>query len=153
MAETHVWSSKFQWRIQISLLLFVKWYLEYLDDLTEMPMKKYVSHSRNLQSLIFIRLILKLISMVKNMHGKVSRNLFSSWLPHISIGIVFNCQSNCQILHLFTGINGNTLFYTWLFMMTAWSSVGVALLPFVDEKRLLSALETVYPDLTEDERK
>nr|XP_022333433.1 5'-3' exoribonuclease 2-like isoform X3 [Crassostrea virginica] len=32
----------------------------------------------------------------------------------------------------------------------AWQ--GVALLPFVDEKRLLSALETVYPDLTEDER-
>eukprot|EP00794_Sanderia_malayensis_P017453 gene17453-19198_t len=31
----------------------------------------------------------------------------------------------------------------------AWQ--GVALLPFVDEKRLLSALEPVYPDLTEEE--
>ncbi|KAG9508817.1 5'-3' exoribonuclease 2, partial [Fragariocoptes setiger] len=31
----------------------------------------------------------------------------------------------------------------------AW--MGVALLPFIDENRLLSALETVYPDLTEDE--
>lgn len=29
--------------------------------------------------------------------------------------------------------------------------VGVALLPFVDEKRLLSALEKVYPDLSEEE--
>ncbi|XP_033735446.1 5'-3' exoribonuclease 2-like [Pecten maximus] len=33
----------------------------------------------------------------------------------------------------------------------AWQ--GVALLPFVDEKRLLSALATVYPDLTSGERK
>ncbi|XP_064621509.1 5'-3' exoribonuclease 2-like [Lineus longissimus] len=32
----------------------------------------------------------------------------------------------------------------------AWQ--GVALLPFVDEKRLHSALETVYPDLTDDEQ-
>eukprot|EP00105_Crassostrea_gigas_P029751 XP_011451785.1 PREDICTED: 5'-3' exoribonuclease 2 [Crassostrea gigas] len=32
----------------------------------------------------------------------------------------------------------------------AWQ--GVALLPFVDEKRLLSALEKVYPDLTDAER-
>ncbi|XP_052699520.1 5'-3' exoribonuclease 2-like [Crassostrea angulata] len=32
----------------------------------------------------------------------------------------------------------------------AWQ--GVALLPFVDEKRLLSALEKVYPDLTDEER-
>lgn len=40
MAETHVWSSKFQWRIQISLLLFVKWYLEYLHDLTENAYEK-----------------------------------------------------------------------------------------------------------------
>ncbi len=30
---------------------------------------------------------------------------------------------------------------------------GVALLPFVDEKRLLPALEKVYPDLTEEEGK
>ena len=29
--------------------------------------------------------------------------------------------------------------------------VGVALLPFVDEKRLRKALEDVYPDLTADE--
>lgn len=28
----------------------------------------------------------------------------------------------------------------------------MALLPFVDEKRLLSALEKVYPDLTDEER-
>ena len=28
---------------------------------------------------------------------------------------------------------------------------GVALLPFVDEKRLHAALESVYPDLTDDE--
>ncbi|XP_077989276.1 5'-3' exoribonuclease 2-like [Glandiceps talaboti] len=33
----------------------------------------------------------------------------------------------------------------------AWQ--GVALLPFVDEKRLLSTLKTVYPDLTEREKK
>jgi 5'-3' exonuclease len=31
----------------------------------------------------------------------------------------------------------------------AWQ--GVALLPFVDEKRLLGALESVYPDLTPEE--
>ena len=31
--------------------------------------------------------------------------------------------------------------------------VGVALLPFVDEKRLLAALSHVYPDLTELESK
>ena len=30
---------------------------------------------------------------------------------------------------------------------------GVALLPFVDEKRLLGALSIVYPDLTEKESK
>ncbi len=33
----------------------------------------------------------------------------------------------------------------------AWQ--GVALLPFVDEKRLRAALIDVYPDLTEDESK
>ncbi len=33
----------------------------------------------------------------------------------------------------------------------AWQ--GVALLPFVEEKRLWAALETVYPDLTEEESK
>ncbi|XP_064599809.1 5'-3' exoribonuclease 2-like, partial [Liolophura sinensis] len=33
----------------------------------------------------------------------------------------------------------------------AWQ--GVALLPFVDEKRLKDALQSVYPDLTEDEKK
>lgn len=33
----------------------------------------------------------------------------------------------------------------------AWQ--GVALLPFVDEKRLLATLETVYADLTEDEQR
>ncbi|KAH8028995.1 hypothetical protein HPB51_021850 [Rhipicephalus microplus] len=33
----------------------------------------------------------------------------------------------------------------------AWQ--GVALLPFVDEKRLLETVQTVYPHLTEDERK
>jgi 5'-3' exoribonuclease 2 len=31
----------------------------------------------------------------------------------------------------------------------AWQ--GVALLPFIDEKRLLSAMATQYPNLTEDE--
>lgn len=31
--------------------------------------------------------------------------------------------------------------------------IGVALLPFVDEKRLLSALEPKYEDLTEEENK
>ena len=31
--------------------------------------------------------------------------------------------------------------------------LGVALLPFVDEKRLLKALEIVYPDLDDDESK
>lgn len=31
--------------------------------------------------------------------------------------------------------------------------IGVALLPFVDEKRLLKALEAVYPDLEEAEGK
>ena len=30
-------------------------------------------------------------------------------------------------------------------------SPGVALLPFVEEKRLLDALAVVYPDLTQDE--
>lgn len=30
--------------------------------------------------------------------------------------------------------------------------MGVALLPFVDEKRLLAALDTVYPDITTEER-
>jgi len=34
-----------------------------------------------------------------------------------------------------------------------FSHVGVALLPFVDEKRLLKALEVVYPDLEEAEGK
>lgn len=29
--------------------------------------------------------------------------------------------------------------------------LGVALLPFVDERRLLKALESVYPKLTEEE--
>ncbi|KAL3873789.1 hypothetical protein ACJMK2_036874, partial [Sinanodonta woodiana] len=33
----------------------------------------------------------------------------------------------------------------------AWQ--GVALLPFVDEKRLLTALQSVYPDLTDEEQK
>ena len=32
-------------------------------------------------------------------------------------------------------------------------SLGVALLPFVDEKRLLTSLAKVYPDLTEEESK
>lgn len=35
----------------------------------------------------------------------------------------------------------------WLF------SPGVALLPFVDERRLRAALEEVYPDLTPEESK
>ena len=30
---------------------------------------------------------------------------------------------------------------------------GVALLPFVDEKRLLTSLAKVYPDLTDEESK
>jgi len=33
------------------------------------------------------------------------------------------------------------------------NSVGVALLPFVDEQRLLKGLEMVYPDLEDDESK
>lgn len=32
-------------------------------------------------------------------------------------------------------------------------SPGVALLPFVDERRLRAALEEVYPDLTPEESK
>ena len=40
-------------------------------------------------------------------------------------------------------------------MTLPWLGVfaGVALLPFVDEKRLKKALAEVYPDLTEDEGK
>lgn len=35
----------------------------------------------------------------------------------------------------------------------AFVSLGVALLPFVDERRLRAALEEVYPDLTPEESK
>lgn len=35
----------------------------------------------------------------------------------------------------------------------AFVSPGVALLPFVDERRLRAALEEVYPDLTPEESK
>lgn len=35
--------------------------------------------------------------------------------------------------------------------IASFSCPGVALLPFVDEKRLLSCLGKVYPDLTEEE--
>jgi len=35
--------------------------------------------------------------------------------------------------------------------MDLFVTSGVALLPFVDEKRLLSALAEVYPDVSEEE--
>lgn len=48
--------------------------------------------------------------------------------------------------------------YVCLFCVTcltdfSFALTGVALLPFVDEKRLLGALSHVYPDLTELESK
>lgn len=90
-----------------------------------------IFHFRNLPSLIFILLILKLISMAKSMLGKVSS---------VTFFILFFSETWQQ-------------FYSLRLHLTAtWSIVGVALLPFVDEKRLLSALEKVYPDLTDAER-
>ena len=41
----------------------------------------------------------------------------------------------------------------WPHMFIVVLFQGVALLPFVDEKRLLGALSGVYPDLTEFESK
>jgi len=43
--------------------------------------------------------------------------------------------------------------WTQLFIKFKFALAGVALLPFVDEKRLLGALSQVYPDLTELESK
>lgn len=42
-----------------------------------------------------------------------------------------------------------------LFWLTSWMTVcvGVALLPFVDERRLRAALTEVYPNLSADESK
>lgn len=90
-----------------------------------------IFHFRNLPSLIFILLILKLISMAKSMLGKVSS---------VAFFILFFSETWQQFYSL------------RLHLTVTWSIVGVALLPFVDEKRLLSALEKVYPDLTDEER-
>lgn len=90
-----------------------------------------IFHFRNLPSLIFILLILKLISMAKSMLGKVSS---------VTFFILFFSETWQQFYSL------------RLHLTVTWSIVGVALLPFVDEKRLLSALEKVYPDLTDAER-
>lgn len=90
-----------------------------------------IFHFRNLPSLIFILLILKLISMAKSMLGKVSS---------VAFFILFFLEKWQQFYSL------------RLHLTVTWSIVGVALLPFVDEKRLLSALEKVYPDLTDAER-
>lgn len=96
-----------------------------------------IFHFRNLPLLIFILLILKLISMAKSMLGKVSR---------IDFFILFFTCNTCSwnmttVLHYEIASS----------LTVTWSIVGVALLPFVDEKRLLSALEKVYPDLTDEE--
>ncbi|KPP78609.1 5'-3' exoribonuclease 2-like [Scleropages formosus] len=79
-----------------------------------------------------------------------------------------------QLMGVFPAASGNFLPTTWRALMTnpdssiidfypedfaidlngkkyAWQ--GVALLPFVDERRLRAALEEVYPDLTPEERK
>ncbi|XP_023697528.2 5'-3' exoribonuclease 2 isoform X2 [Paramormyrops kingsleyae] len=79
-----------------------------------------------------------------------------------------------QLMSVFPAASGNFLPQTWRALMTdpdssiidfypedfaidlngkkyAWQ--GVALLPFVDERRLRAALEEVYPDLTPEERK
>ncbi|XP_066576846.1 5'-3' exoribonuclease 2 isoform X2 [Amia ocellicauda] len=79
-----------------------------------------------------------------------------------------------QLMGVFPAASGNFLPKTWQTLMTdpnssiidfypddfaidlngkkyAWQ--GVALLPFVDERRLRAALEEVYPDLTSDEIK
>ncbi|MEQ2253232.1 5'-3' exoribonuclease 2 [Ilyodon furcidens] len=77
-----------------------------------------------------------------------------------------------QLMGVFPAASGNFLPLTWRnLMMSADSSIidfypddfaidlngkkyawqGVALLPFVDERRLRAALAEVYPDLTTDE--
>lgn len=50
------------------------------------------------------------------------------------------------------------VFFLSEWMIEFWSAfftipVGVALLPFVDEKRLQESLAKVYPDITEEESK
>lgn len=57
-----------------------------------------------------------------------------------------------RILYLVFPKIWNQFYSMRLHLTVTWSIVGVALLPFVDEKRLLSTLEKVYPDLTDEER-
>ena len=51
------------------------------------------------------------------------------------------------------GFSGDGLISQRLLLILFYIHSGVALLPFVDEKRLLTCLAEVYPDLTEEERK